>query len=689
MLQTPCTLLCLGCCVAVIVTTDNDTMVTASSTTDATASQAWAILKRHARDEISRLRLQELCRDNDRVSSLVTVHNSQDEQHMVMVDLSRQRMTLETLNHLLCLARAKGLKQLTTSLAWGPHNDPNHPIVPRRIRRDRATEADRAGGRVSLSTETLMPSYHLALRAPKGSEMLLEDGTNVVTSIHKDWGAMHTLSDSVRRGQLPGITGQMIRDIVVVGQGVPMMALHFVYQALCLDEFANIGRRAGMADHRRAGKHVAFRRLELLTSVDPIRIAASLADFDPATTLVINHSLTGTEETLTTTKRLQAWLLQHLGHGRRPEHVFAKHMLWVTGNEHEASAHQRGTVFVIPEHTRCEPFCTFTPATLLPLAIVFGWPTVERFLQGAHDMDRHFVETNPRHNLPVLLALTDIWNDLLLQSTGRVSTPFTQAFVGFPGFCAALESQTCGGVSSSKQHGYSSKTTTATTSTGPAPLQVVDGGLYNVYDRSLYQSVHGAQPTELVMALDTQVPTNTPGFTEPTEIQACQDALICSMFAHADELAFGGSDGTLYGNSGSPMIGPSFSFGAGNLSFDTSSNTMSTENVSGGNRPSLLLLCGRLDAFACGQMIALAEHRAVVKAHIWGLNPFVRASGACFRSTRSDILLDRLKAMLATDGNGEEDEDDQDPYMNLSTKTILEHYSSRMRDQRSATNIDS
>jgi len=42
----------------------------------ATASQAWAVLKRHARDEMATLRLQDLCNDNDRVSSLVVVHNS-------------------------------------------------------------------------------------------------------------------------------------------------------------------------------------------------------------------------------------------------------------------------------------------------------------------------------------------------------------------------------------------------------------------------------------------------------------------------------------------------------------------------------------------------------------------------------------------------------------------------------------
>ena len=83
--------------------------------TGATASQAWAILKRHARDEINPLRLHELCRDNDRVSSLVTVHNS-NPNRMLVADLSRQRMTLETLNHLLRLASARGIRKYITQL---------------------------------------------------------------------------------------------------------------------------------------------------------------------------------------------------------------------------------------------------------------------------------------------------------------------------------------------------------------------------------------------------------------------------------------------------------------------------------------------------------------------------------------------------------------------------------------------
>ena len=41
-------------------------------------TQAWAVLSRHARDDIATLRLKELCTDNDRVSALVAAHNGSD-----------------------------------------------------------------------------------------------------------------------------------------------------------------------------------------------------------------------------------------------------------------------------------------------------------------------------------------------------------------------------------------------------------------------------------------------------------------------------------------------------------------------------------------------------------------------------------------------------------------------------------
>jgi glucose-6-phosphate isomerase len=272
-------------------------------------------------------------------------------------------------------------------------------------------------------------------------------------------------------------------------------------------------------------------------------------------------------------------------------------------------------------------------------------------------MDKHFVATNPRHNLPVLLALTDVWNDSFLGSTGRIVTPFTEAFAAYPAFCAALESQTCGN--------------SADVST--CSSMVIDGGLHNAYDRTLYQTSR-VLPSELVMTMDSQIAANAASNMNLDDVHASQDALICSMFAHADEMAFGTDV-----NKAFDPLAPT--------SKDNQGNNTETQQ-SEGNRPSTLIMCGKCDAFTCGQLVALAEHRAVVKARIWDVDPFAREVGSSLRSKRTEKLKEDLQKMFTNmrDGDDADDEDDDDDKvndgMNLSTKTILGHYANLMRDQR-------
>jgi glucose-6-phosphate isomerase len=108
------------------------------------------------------------------------------------------------------------------------------------------------------------------------------------------------------------------------------------------------------------------------------------------------------------------------------------------------------------------------------------------------------------------------------------------------------------------------------------------------------------------------------------------------------------------------------------------------------NCPSTLLMCGICDAFTCGQLVALAEHRAVVKARIWDVDPFAKEIGSSLRSKRTETLKDHLQTMF---GQEEEEEEEDHPTaggdnngnnegINLSTKTILRHYANMVRDQR-------
>ena len=711
-----------------------------------TPSQAWAILKRHARDEIAPLRLRELCRDRDRVSSLVAVYgDAGGGDHTLIVDLSRQRMTDATLNHLLCLSASQQLKDFITRVAWG-QNNPRHPVQPARRNKKNAGKGEpklhmpmfdpnnlkhfqetlktasqqQANDDPEHAGADVMPTMHLALRVPaqKGYEMLAADGTNVLTGIHQEWHRIERLAEAVRRGQLRGGSGQMLRDIVVVGRGTAVAALQFVYSALQKDEQAVIATRFGLAPNESGGSrirqfaslaggqqhqsgHSAMgRRILFLTSLDPNAAAALTAELDAATTLVVSVALEGNEETGLITSALKNWLLKSLGSNgsvnrNKTESILAKHMILITGNDRVATViNKPESVYLIPEHSRCEAFTSFSAATLLPLALVFGWSLVEEFLAGGHDMDTHFVETNPRHNLPVLLALEDVWNDAFLDATCRVVMPFTQSLAGFPAFVGALEAQTCGRTPTTDTEMIGSSTIPPRNHSRPSCSSVViDGKLDGSLDRSCYQS-RKIINSELVTVVDNQVAFNAArsigaqhGGMEA--VHAAQDTLMCSFFSHADELAFGGENQPtpqLAAHSAEPAFSPAAASVSPNSQRSFFAGGSSNNDLSKGNRPSVLLICAKLDAFTCGQLVALTEHRAAVKAHIWGIDPFVRDSGSSLRRERTDGLKSELEKLFTSPptDNATEEEDDGDDgdekHLTFSTKTLLSHYA-RLRNR--------
>ena len=68
----------------------------------------------------------------------------------------------------------------------------------------------------------------------------------------------------------------------------------------------------------------------------------------------------------------------------------------------------------------------------MPLALQYGPEQVRAFLDGAHAMDRHFVDTvNPRENLPVTLGLLGVWNSSFLGFGTKALLPYSQALLRF------------------------------------------------------------------------------------------------------------------------------------------------------------------------------------------------------------------------------------------------------------------
>lgn len=277
-------------------------------------------------------------------------------------------------------------------------------------------------------------------------------------------------------------------------------------------------------------------------------------------------------------------------------------------------------------------------------------------------MDTHFVESNPRHNIPLLAALSDLWNDAFLGTAGRVMAPFTEALEDFPAYVAALESQVCG---SEAKPAFGRE---SSAKCGVA----VDGGLHGTYDRVSFLGT-GTMPTEAFMAMDTQALAGVPrvvGWERLEEdIHMNQDLLVCSVFAHLDELAFGDEK----------QINGSTNAVPGYLATPAHSESIST-----GNRPSTLVMCGRCDAFTCGQLIAFSEHRAAVKAKLWNMNAFPTECGASIRTSRTDKLKEQLNKLYErlSGPNDYMEEEVELEVTNFATQTLLVNYANRNREQR-------
>lgn len=388
-------------------------------------SQIWAILNRHARDEISHLRLQELCFDNDRVSSLMYVHTVMDEaskrtsstpiatytvggkntakNRLLIADLSRQRITLETVNHLLRLASARGVTSFIRTLAWG-QNDYNNPIEVdanknrhNNMKSTHSTAVTKHGEaevnhQLQLKTS---PSMHMALRAPAhaGLCMYTSDGKNALDDIHTEWARIERLSTSIRKGQFRGATGQILKNVVVIGRGVSISAVKFVYDALKRDDEGGWALADGIITEGTTRGMIgggwnssACRTMRFISCIDPAALASALADLNPANTVIITIVLKGDDEmeTIAVQEIAKKWLFHDMANHAKADFIINKHMMTVTGNTRLYRTSKPETTFLIPEHSRSEAFATFTAAGLLPLSIAFGWNITQQILNGAH-----------------------------------------------------------------------------------------------------------------------------------------------------------------------------------------------------------------------------------------------------------------------------------------------------------------
>jgi glucose-6-phosphate isomerase len=410
---------------------------------------------------------------------------------------------------------------------------------------------------------------HTALRAPRGQGPFSAE-------VHGVLDAMLAYVETVRDTPASGI-----RHVVNIGIGGSDLGPQMVVPAL--DAFVH----PGLAFH-------------FVSNVDGHDITPVLRHLKPAETLFIVASKTfTTQETMANAHAAKAWFQSNGGTD------IAKHFVATTTNVKAAAEFGIGTTFGFWDWVGGR--YSLWSAIGLPIALAIGADHFRALLAGAHAMDRHFAETPLARNLPVLLALIDVWYRNFHGFTSRSVAPYHQGLKRLPAYLQQLEMESNG-----KSVDLAGQALPYATS------PVVWGEPGTNGQHAYFQMLH--QGTDVIPVEFILVKHPTHALTD------LHGKLLANGLAQSQALMLGKTTEQALGET------------APTASKALAAATVARHRTFPGNRPSTTLLLEQLTPSSLGALIALYEHRVFASGALWGINSFDQWGVELGKALCSDLL---------------------------------------------------
>ncbi|GAA0193710.1 glucose-6-phosphate isomerase [Fulvivirga kasyanovii] len=337
--------------------------------TDPTTTSAWKKLKNHY-NSIKSTHLKELfAGDADRFEKFSLRFEN------ILVDFSKNRITGETRDNLLALAKETDLKVAIDAMFSG------EPI-------------NKTEGRAVL---------HTALRNRSNNPVKV-DGEDVMPAVNAVLEKMKQFSGAVLSGEWKGYTSKQITSIVNIGIGGSDLGPVMVTEAL--------------KAYQKPGIEVHF-----VSNVDGTHIAETLKKVDPETTLFMIASKTfTTQETMTNAHSARDWFMEI---AKDEEHI-KKHFVAISTNDKAVADFGIDTQNMFGFWDWVGGRYSLWSAIGLSIACTIGYENFEALLEGAHAMDNHFKSQPFEQNIPVILALLGIWYNNFFEAESHALLPYDQ-----------------------------------------------------------------------------------------------------------------------------------------------------------------------------------------------------------------------------------------------------------------------
>jgi len=374
---------------------------------------------------------------------------------------------------------------------------------------------------------------------------------------------MARFADAVRSGAWTGYSGKRIRHIVNIGIGGSDLGPKMVVHAL---------------------QHLATPELKthFVSNVDGADLYRVISQIDPEETLAIIVSKTFTTlETMTNARSLRDWFVQN----GCPEAALAKHFVGVSANPAEVVKFGIDADNVFEMWDWVGGRYSLWSAVGLSIMLSVGPAQFDELLAGAHEMDLHFLNTPLERNLPVLLGMIGIWYRNFFGSQSYLVAPYSEALHYLPSYLQQLEMES---------NGKSARLDGAFVDYATAAVTWGEPGTNGQH--AFFQMLHQGPtivPIDFIAVLTPEHP-----------LADHHPKLLANCFAQSEALMVGRTE-----EEARKVAGPDKPELVPHLVFP-------------GNRPTTTLLVDALTARSLGALIALYEHKVLVQASVWDINPF-------------------------------------------------------------------
>lgn len=403
---------------------------------------------------------------------------------------------------------------------------------------------------------------HTALRR-KSTEPLMIDGENITEHVQNQLTKMEAFVNKVRQGHWLGYSGKRITDIVNIGVGGSNLGPQMVTEAL---------------------KHYSDGSVNVhyVSNVDGAQIVEVLRPLDPAKVLFIVSSKTfTTTETMTNARTAIKWLTS----SSFDEKSVAKHFVAVTANKENAMSFGIEADNIFDMWDWVGGRFSLWSAIGLAIALDLGFDKFIELLDGANEMDRHFINAPLQDNVPAIMAMISVWNTTFLGSQSQAILPYDQTLHMLTAYLQQAEMESNG-----------KSVTWDGNEVDYATVPSIWGELGINGQHAFYQYLHQS---------NNVVPADFIGSVESvTPVQGHHETLMANFFAQTQALMAGVNEQQVRADLKAKGRTQDYI------------NKVAPHKVHKGNRPTNTILLKRIDPKTLGSLIAAYEHKIFVQGVI-------------------------------------------------------------------------